>query len=164
MKYLLPKHIFLCFTADSPIFLDLRKDKYVGMPESELHSLQELVQRNGIAENSTATLDALVEAGLLTLDSIRGKQLACVSIPAARTTAGALTLEQRSRPTLRAMLRLIAACAEAYLVLRLLRLERVIEYLGNAPTSTDVCIAAPRCGARSRYDVSVVAPAALHGT
>lgn len=129
MKYLLPRHIYLCFTADSPIFLDLRKDKYLGMPETALDTLKKLVEKNGQTENSTDIVDALLEAGLLTLDVEHGKELACVSIQSGRSTVGALTLDERPPPTGRAMAHLIAACTEALIVLRLLKFERVISYL-----------------------------------
>ena len=154
MKYLLPKHIFLCFTADSPIFLDLRNDKYVGMPQTELPALRDLVESNGKAQGSSDILDALVKAGLLTLDIEQGKELACVSIQTARTTAGALTLDERPRLTVWAMVRLIAACTEAYLLLRLLKLERVIGYLlrrrSGLATASDATSAVQDCVATFR--------------
>lgn len=85
-NYLLTKHAYACATHDGVIFLDLRRDKYLGLGGAQAEALSALVQgwpeAPGRAETpeseesqpyNAAVAELLIAEGLLTRDRALGK-------------------------------------------------------------------------------------------
>jgi hypothetical protein len=90
-KYLLPPHVFVCQTTDCVVFLDARRDQYVGVSGSDAEALRDLLAANSsdISHSSPITqvtpqlvqaLDALASRGLLTCESASGRQFREINV------------------------------------------------------------------------------------
>lgn len=83
--YLLPRHVHVHVSPDASIFLDLRRDKYVGLDESQTRAMARLVRgweaSERLSSDSSVTQDQsetslaqkLLREGLLTSDESTGK-------------------------------------------------------------------------------------------
>jgi len=118
-SYLIPNHVYLCKTSDGVVFLNLRKDKYLGIGGEELSHLRPLIAGWPVAQVAEATLPMhsracqiaaeLHRAGLLTMDKTVGK-MAC---PPELQQAESSILEQPAKAHPRTSAFLLARIAYA---------------------------------------------------
>jgi hypothetical protein len=92
MTYLLPKHVYICETADAVVFLDLRRDRYFGLSGPQMHALASLVTGWPVQSTPPADVpqlakpqgvrvaDLMVSRGLLTTDTQAGKSATPVTV------------------------------------------------------------------------------------
>jgi len=135
--YHLRRHIYLCVTNDQAIFLDLRRQKYLGLSRSSAAALHGLVagwpapERGGM-EGIDRDVDPLqmanelVSREILTCDRSRGKEATPDTLEPATTSL----LESESEPPqIRAgdVLRFAVACVSAFLALRFSPLDSVVD-------------------------------------
>jgi hypothetical protein len=140
-RYWLPKHIYVAVTHDGAVFLDTKKDKYIGLAATHCNALSALVQdwpasarpdpSNNAADETEAESVAshLVEAGLLS--RIHPGRLREAPRDALTDSATLLSLgaNRDTRIPIQGIdiLRFILAWVRASSELRLLPIHRVIE-------------------------------------
>lgn len=159
-QYLMTPHVYLCLTDDGIVFLDLKRDKYLGLGGSEVPILGTVVRGWPVCEDSSSSCElgansnaiklanALVERGLLTQDHTRGKDAAPTTLePVVAVLIDGDAADQPS-VTIGHLVRFLVACASAWLALRLFSLEHVVRNVEvrkkNARQATSVDIAAAR--------------------
>jgi hypothetical protein len=93
-SYMLCKHVYLCRTDDHVVLLDLKRDEYIGIDQSDSAQLSKYVRdwprTSGIAGGNSADasesrtlVDQMLAAGIITADKKAGKTIAIVSVPPA---------------------------------------------------------------------------------
>lgn len=87
-SYWLPRHVFVCATQGGAVFLDLKRDKYFGLPDAPARVLAAIVEdwpdqfsscqegdlQGTVGQDATRVAEALVEHGLLTHDQPSDKE------------------------------------------------------------------------------------------
>jgi hypothetical protein len=138
-KYLLSKHAYLCIDAGHAIFLDLRKDKYIGLDPERAKRISSIVQ-GWPAEFSdptdelgrqNASLDVLVQPlidrGLITSDFRSGKDATPVKLENPRDEVGADTWHGDRSIGFGDLLQFLTSVLSAFLQLRLWPIEKTVE-------------------------------------
>lgn len=127
--YRLPPHVFVCQTQDCVVFLDARRDKYVGIGGDEGRALRTLLAassspeaHNGAVASispqlSTTLLNTLVARGFLTLEPAPSKPFRSVSLEPGSCALGMGT-EYETAPGLTHILSALIACTGARFNLR----------------------------------------------
>jgi hypothetical protein len=88
-RFLLPRDVYLSFLDHGAVFLDLRRDKYIGLDADQLPRLKAILTGHSRAEpGATDLARELVTEGLLTLNVAQGR----APLPAAVERAHALLL------------------------------------------------------------------------
>lgn len=128
ISYFLPPWVYLCFTADGAVFLDIKRDEYLGLDHDNAQLLQDMMQRDGLTESRPAGLATeLTAAGLLdAYPGQRSRPLAATSIE----VASRLLMPNPGdapRVLVRHVCRFIMSCLRVWMSLHLGSLQRAIE-------------------------------------
>jgi hypothetical protein len=102
-KYYLSSHAYICDTGHHRLFLDLLADRYLAVDRGQMALIHPLLHRYGNAieedemigtfsKDSIELLSDLVAAGVLTLDSVSGRQVRPLQIPLATETLATLAV------------------------------------------------------------------------
>ena len=139
-EYYLSRHVHLCLTGDHVVFLDLRRDKYQAIGRAERCALRNHVAGwpscgdldcGHEARDSQALLTTLLDHGLLTTDPALGR---VVELPTAEPPTNVLIDDELARQrsiSRRQALRFALACAKVAILLRLFRLDRVVDSIAR---------------------------------
>jgi hypothetical protein len=140
-SYFLAPHIYSCVTEDHVVFLDLERDKYVGVAREQVSALARRVRGwpgIGGAQPGTASdgrtpssraesvFAKMVAAGMLTTDPMIGKDARPLDIPAASEPLIEPDLEWRPPIGFLDVVRFLVASALTSLSLHLLPLRAVM--------------------------------------
>jgi hypothetical protein len=135
-SYLLSRHVHVCLTGEHAVFLDLRRDKYRAIGLRERVALQSLVAgwpKEGAEstghEDPQELIRALLDLKLLTTDRSSGKELVIPRIEPPTAVLVDDTSLEREGIHARDVLRFSISCARAALALRVLSLERVVDFV-----------------------------------
>lgn len=147
--YLLPRHVHLCLTDDAAIFLDLRRNQYVGVDKEVRDKLASLVTDTHVDTHSRADepfVRKLVEAGLLTCDGDLGLRYSPPTL--ARPIHGIRDAYELSAPRIlaRHVFTAVRSYLEAVLALRAQPLAKVL----GAVARLRLCGREDRCNERDR--------------
>jgi hypothetical protein len=151
-KYLLANHAFLCIAAGDAIFLDLRADRYLGLPRSQVQQLSGLIRGwpqtpidsfdddPGIPRGfSEPLVSSLVERGLIIPNYCAGKDATPVSFPEPTEEIDADTWGGSTSISLTDLTQFASASLSASVRLRLRTMEDTVRYVRArkrcAPTS-----------------------------
>lgn len=132
-QYFLPESVYLCFTCDGAIFLDVKHDRYSGLDFTQSSLLRDLLD-NTASVDGTALASELCQAGLLTQSSVGSRPLAPTSVPIPKTLLVQPSFERISSASASEFLNFIRACIVAYCALRWRSLEFAITRLRNRAT------------------------------
>lgn len=171
--HFLAPDVYWCQTADAIVFLDLTRDRYVGLASSELPVLRAIVSGWPAAKacetlkdtlegaRLTTTLGTLLSSGLLSPDASPRMRLS----PVATETAGALLphtdFDRRPRLHLNHVLNFACALMGAAVSLKCRPIHRIVERVrarkevglatGAAPGDANPCARVP-CGEGSALE------------
>lgn len=136
-QYLLLRHVYLCLTEDGVIFLDLKRDKYLGLGGVSIRALSTVVRGWPVVQgpqdseivsqqHATAIAELLSERGVLTRDLGAGKDAAPIAVKPVKAVLR--DEEFGDRPFIRFghVVKFVAACAVAASALRWCSLERTV--------------------------------------
>jgi hypothetical protein len=85
MRYLLPNYVHFCMTDSGIVFLNLRKDKYIGLPADTCDSFDAIADGTKPLSATAATLACeLCDRDLLTTDPLAGRVPQPASVPRVR--------------------------------------------------------------------------------
>ena len=134
-RYFLSPGVFMCTTAEGVIFLDLKRDKYLGVPHEQFDSVRPEIDREGrhlehqsydSADPSAARrlIDELVHHGLLTTD----RPIAYLSEESIQPSESVDDREYSLRLwfSLRSVPTFVLAVLSAAAQIRFLTLERIV--------------------------------------
>jgi hypothetical protein len=135
-RYLLTPHTYLCITDDHAVFLDLKRDKYIGIGRAQMEALaaslkgwpQKLfpASQNGAGQEPAPVLSKLEAAGMLTTDPAVGKEATPPVVPRPDSTLVEPDLEARAHYTFAHVMHFLASAALATFALRVLRIEGAV--------------------------------------
>jgi hypothetical protein len=137
-SYYLQPHVYACITSEAAIFLDLRRDEYVGLDHAQTVALSRYVrgwpeqQRYPAAEtpptdsNPTALADKLADIGLLTRDASKGKEATSIALPIPEFRLADPDLCDPPQIHLHHYASMLIACIRVKLSMRFFRLDRVL--------------------------------------
>lgn len=138
-QYFLPQHVYICLTDDGAVFLDVRRDQYVGIGTSGALALRALMNADArTAEELADFARELVGHGLFTLDQLAGKRVTPIAVE--RTDAVLVDMDSESlsgdRPRIKGVhaLNLFWAYATAKAALRLCSLEYAVNRVRRLKT------------------------------
>jgi Transglutaminase-like superfamily len=139
-SYLLSQHAYVCATHDGVVFLDLRRDKYLGLGGAQAHALSSVVQ--GLPEYrgsttvevekayATDVAELLIAEGLLTRDPVLGKSAAPVKLTAERSLVALGEDLERPRKIRSAEAgRFLVACVSTTCLLRTHSMFKVVQHV-----------------------------------
>jgi hypothetical protein len=140
--YLLPDAVYVCFTSDGGVFLDVRNDRYYGVDERAGRTLRAMLTEGSDADSITRDVAKdLVDRGLLTTVAARGRAFRPVTVAPAQASLVNLVTDDRPMLKLVDMVRFLVACVRMAFVLRAGSLERALEFLRRTtvrnPTAID---------------------------
>lgn len=132
--YALQSHIHYCFTGDAGVFLDLRRDKYLGIDPATAEVVHNFVEgvrtvtcigRTAPNENAHLILTELEQNGLLSTDPVRRLALP-LSPPVPRYAILDNSMRYEARITMKHVRTFVASLIHTIVALRLMSLERVV--------------------------------------
>lgn len=121
--YRLSPHVFVCQTQDCVVFLDARRDQYLGVGGPDAEALGSMLVANSssgvvqISSQLTEALDALVARGLLTREPTSGRRLRPIDIQLGSCAMGP-GAQYAHAPHLTHVVAALIACISARLDLR----------------------------------------------
>lgn len=126
-RYLLPQGVHVCFTSDGTIFLDVRRDRYIGLDREKTRSLLTLMS-DGMTENGDGekVVGELIEQHLLTTGTGEGRPFSPSSIPIAKDALLDSALDDEPRIRLGHVIRFTQSCLLTWFALRWRSLEYAI--------------------------------------
>lgn len=140
--YHLQRHVDLCVLNHAAIFLDRRKDEYIGLSERQMHALSRMVRGWPIRdtdgtlskddrEDALTLAENLVNKGLLTKVEAKGKEAAQANVVAA--AAYLIDPDEWLSPQYRAryFVNLVASYAAAQFTLKCLSLDLALAFLSR---------------------------------
>lgn len=130
--YRLPSHVFVCQTRDCVVFLDARRDQYLGIGGPDADVLRSVLSTYGsreqderdneseVAHSSAVTqaLDSLVTRGLLTLSPNSSRPFRQIDVQPAACAVG-IGAEYDCAPRFNHVLVALTACVGAHIDLHL---------------------------------------------
>lgn len=132
--YRLPEHVFACRTEEAVVFLDLKRNKYLGVRANAVEAVSRLLEGSGSSQGLTDSavqstnhgISALVHNGLLLDSQLAGKEIGAIGI--SRSSAGLLPEDILDVVPVAPshVLWFAVAIASAFLQLKVLSLERVV--------------------------------------
>lgn len=133
-QYWLAHHVHLCVTDNFAILLDLRRDKYIGVPREFLPALADSVAgwpvmtqpQSTRPRPATRLLHNMLKAGMLTTDPAQGKAARTPSMPSPQFPAIEDDPEDRPRITARDVLQVLAAAATAKALLKWRQIDAIV--------------------------------------
>lgn len=127
--YRLPPHVFVCQTQDCVVFLDARRDRYVGVGGADADALRTMLAARSSPQDAAAgavsevlpqvakTLDCLVANGLLTLEPTISREFRQVDLQPGSMAVGPGG-EYEHAPRFTHIVVALMACIDAWLDLR----------------------------------------------
>jgi hypothetical protein len=142
-KYCIPHHVYLCQTEDGIVFLDLRKDKYLGLGGDAVASLADVVDGWPVSscghsgQEWLATAEELARRGLLTTDSTRGKSAAPIKVAQIEMAHSVSCSCRRPRIEPIHVTKFLLSCLQAAYQLRCRSLEAIADGIAKRKAHKD---------------------------
>lgn len=137
-KYWIAQHVHLCVTDNYAVLLDLRRDKYIGVPREHMPALAASVvgwpatpQSNTLPDNAPSRsadvlLNKMLSTGMLTTDPTAGKDARPLVMSSPQFAAIEADLERRPQITAQNVWQVMAAAATAKALLKWRPIEAVV--------------------------------------
>lgn len=132
MRYLLPRWVHVAFTTDGAIFLDLRRDRYIGLDLSKASTLRRMLDdASSPAGDANEVASELMAQGLLRMGMGDAQTRPLAATLGEHPDSLLLDTIDELPPRFRVLhvARFVMACATVWLWLHLGSLERVVRYL-----------------------------------
>lgn len=126
-RYLLPQEVHVCFTPDGTIFLDVRRDRYIGLDREKTRLLLTWMS-DGTPENGDGEKLAseLIEQHLLTTEADGARPFSPSSIPIPKDALLDSALDDEPRIRVGHVIRFAQSCMLTWFALRCRSLEYAI--------------------------------------
>jgi Transglutaminase-like superfamily len=139
-KYLLAEHVHVCFPSEQTVFLDLRRDKYLGVDEGQAEMLRAAVAGWPESENTPVNqpfsapdlenyLRKLIDEGLLTTSLSNGKVAVPVKLPEVSEALLGNYIDAPHRIQLGQIRNFLISASSAALMLRWRSMESTVRHL-----------------------------------
>ena len=130
-RYSLPSHVHFCVTEGGAVFLDLRRDSYIGIGTAQIPAIRTLMNGSSEQPEHVELVRSLLERGLITDRCEGSRPLAPPSLVPATAVLANVYEERKVHIKYHHVIAFISAYLKTSITLRCISLERVVARVRN---------------------------------